>query len=260
MARNVGVNPTNLLNIQAGNLLNIQVGTRVNRTVTSIITNGNHPTNSFQKSKIKIAHLNIRSLKNRDHLTQMRQLAHDTNLDIIAISESWLNSTVINAEVEIAGYKLSRVDRLGKPGGGVCVYTRSSLKTKVLKDLSGISAMGFHQLWIQVQHNKLKSILLCITYRPPDCSTTCFEDFVDKYSQALTYGKEIFVMGDLNCNMMKNIPNADALKDLCSRLNITQLITSPTRVTLQSSSLINVIMTSNPDLITESGVVETHIY
>ena len=67
----------------------------------------------------------------------------------------------------------------------------------MLKDLSGISALGFHQLWIQVQHNKLKSILLCVTYRPPDCSTICFEDFADKYSQALTYGKEIFVMGDL---------------------------------------------------------------
>ena len=58
---------------------------------------------------------------------------------------------------------------------------------------------------------------------------------------------------------MKNIPVAVALKDLCSSLNLTQLITLPTRVTSQSSSLIDVIMTSNPDLVTESGVVETHI-
>ena len=141
--------------------------------------------------------MNVRSFKNRDHLIEMRQLAHENNYNVIAISESWLNSSVINTEVEIAGYKLYRMDRLNKSGGGVCVYTRCSLKIKVLKDLSGISALGFHQLWIQVQHNKLKSILLCVTYRPPDCSTICFEDFADKYSQALTYGKEIFVMGDL---------------------------------------------------------------
>ena len=35
----------------------------------------NKTSNKFLKSKIKIAHLNIRSLKNRDHLTQFRLLA-----------------------------------------------------------------------------------------------------------------------------------------------------------------------------------------
>ena len=78
----------------------------------------------------------------------------------------------------------------------LCVYTHSSLKTKVLKDLTGISSSGFHQLWMQIQHNKLRSILLCVAYRPPDCLTNCFvDDFMDTYTQALTRGKEIFVSG-----------------------------------------------------------------
>ena len=169
--------------------------------------------NRLQKSKIKMAHLNIRSLKNRNHLIQLRNIAEEKNYGIIAISESWLNSTVSNAEVEIVGYKLSILDRLNKTGGGVCVYTRRSLKTKVLRDLTGISNSGFHQLWLQIQHNKLKSFLLCVTYRPPDCPTSCFvDDFMDKYSQALTHGKEIFIAGSLNCNVMKPSPDADALK------------------------------------------------
>ena len=79
---------------------------------------------SFHNSKIKIAHLNVRSFKNRDHLIEMRQLAHENNYDVIAISESWLNSSVINTEVEIAGYKLYRMDRLNRLGRDVCVYTR----------------------------------------------------------------------------------------------------------------------------------------
>ena len=203
---------------------------------------------SLQKSKITIAHLNIRSLKNKKHLIQLRNFAQEENYGILAVSESWLNSTVTNAEVEIVGYKLSRLDRLNKTGG-VCVYTQNSLKTKVLRELNGISNSGFHQLWLQIQHKKLKSFLLCVTYRPPDCPTSCFvEDFMDKYSQALTYGKEIFIAGDLNCNVMKHSPEADALNDLCLSLNLTQLITSPTRETSESSSLIDVIMTSNPGL------------
>ena len=147
---------------------------------------------------------------------QMRKLAEENNSNIIAISESWLNTTFTNEEVEIAGYKLSMLDKLKKPGGGLCVCTRSSLKTKVLKDLTVISNTGFHQLWLQVQHKKLKSFLLCATCRPHDCPTTCFTDnFMDKYSQALIHGKEIFVVGDLNCNKMNSSPESGALKDLC---------------------------------------------
>ena len=115
-----------------------------------------------------------------------------------------------------------------------------------------ISPSGFHQLWIQIQHKKLKSILLCATYRPPDCPVTCFvDDLMEKYSQALTYGKEVFIVGELNCDMLKITQEANALKDFCSSLNLTQLITSPTRVTPQSSTLIDVIMTSNTALVAE---------
>lgn len=214
----------------------------------------------FQSSKIKIAHLNIRSLKNRDHLLQLRILIQEKGYDIFTVSESWLNSTVSNAEVEIEGYKLTRLDRTGKLGGGVCVYTRSLLKTQILKELTEISSSGFHQLWMQVQHKNLKSILLCTAYRPPDCPVACFNnDFSEKYSAALTRGKDVFVVGDLNCDMLKNSQETSALKDLCSSLNLTQLITSPTRVTKQSSTLLDVILASNTNIVSESEVIENHI-
>ena len=61
---------------------------------------------SLQKSKITIAHLNIRSLKNKKHLIQLRNFAQEENHGILAVSESWLNSTVTNAEVEIVGNKV----------------------------------------------------------------------------------------------------------------------------------------------------------
>ena len=79
--------------------------------------------------------MNVRSLKNRDNLIQLRELNGEHQYDILTISESWLNSTVKNSEVEIEGYRLLRLDRLGKRGGGVCVFTRNSLKTKIIKDI-----------------------------------------------------------------------------------------------------------------------------
>ena len=101
---------------------------------------------------------------------------------------------------------MSRLDRSRKikneSGAGVCVYMRKTLKSKVLKDLSRILDTGFHQLWIQFQLKTLKSFLLCVTYKPPDCDIASFEDVRDHYTEALVYGLPILVVGDLNCDLL----------------------------------------------------------
>ena len=66
---------------------------------------------------------------------------------ILAVSESWLNSSVTNAEVEMEEYKLIRLDR------SVFIYGDLS-KAKSFKIF-----LGF-QILAQVQHKKLKSFLL----------------------------------------------------------------------------------------------------
>ncbi|CAB3994838.1 Hypothetical predicted protein [Paramuricea clavata] len=91
--------------------------------------NNNQLSKSFHKSKIKTAHLNNRSLKKRDHLLQLRCLVKEKDYDVFAVLESWLNSTISNAGVEIEGYKLSRLDRTRKSGGGI-------LKPFQIKDIS----------------------------------------------------------------------------------------------------------------------------
>ena len=50
---------------------------------------------------LEILHLNIRSLKNRAHLLELRQLASERKSDIITISETWLNTTVTSEEIQI---------------------------------------------------------------------------------------------------------------------------------------------------------------
>ena len=73
---------------------------------------------SINTGLIKVIHLNIRSLWNNVHLIQLRELVHLVKFDI-AISETWLNTSVTSAEVNMDRYKLIRLDRLHKRGGGV---------------------------------------------------------------------------------------------------------------------------------------------
>ena len=149
------------------NLLNIPVDIFAAKTTShGTLHSANHGI-ILRKSKVTVAHLNVRSLRTREHLTQVRNLMDEKKYAILAISESWLNSTVKNAEVEIDEYRPRNIKN--EFGGGVCVYMRKTLKSKVLKDLSGISDTGFHQLWMQVQQRSshsccasLKSLLIVI--------------------------------------------------------------------------------------------------
>ena len=109
------------------------------------------PTSSKNNNNIKIAHLNVRSLKNRGHFVQVKDIVASHNFDVFTISETWLDHTVSNLEIEIPGYDIYRIDRQNKRGGGVCAYVRQFFKTEVLNEISGISDNGLHQLWVKIQ-------------------------------------------------------------------------------------------------------------
>lgn len=82
-----------------------------------------------QQRHLRVAHLNIHSIKNREHY----------------ISKSGLDNTVTDADVQISGYNIFRLDRLNKVGGGVCVFASDRFKIERLDDLSSISSSGLHQ-------------------------------------------------------------------------------------------------------------------
>jgi hypothetical protein len=48
--------------------------------------------------------------------------------------------------------------------------------------------------------------------------------------------KPIFILGDLNCNVMKDCPENTALGNFMFEINLNQLIITPTRITDTSES------------------------
>ena len=169
--REKNLSPKKRNGININNLLNIQTVTSTNNVAHSTLKENNK-----YDSGLKLIHLNIRSVRNDAHLHQLKEFSKLNSIDVLTISESWLNSTVTNKEIEIDGYRLHRLDRVYKKGGGVCTYVRKEIKSFVVKELTQISDSSFHQLWINVQVKKSKSLLVCTSYRPPDCPLACFED------------------------------------------------------------------------------------
>ena len=210
---------------------------------------------------LKIAHLNARSLKNRHHYLLIKETILSNEFDIFAVSETWLNSKTTNLEIEIPGYNIHRVDRENKAGGGVYIYVRQTYKTICLRDISSISASGFHQLWLKVQVRHLKSIIISTVYRPPNTPTSCFDsDFAANFVYASSLNAPIYILGDVNCNLLKpEAPDCKVLANFCSSYNLTQLITEPTRVTEQTSSLLDTIFVSDIKQVRESFVMHSSV-
>ena len=114
-----------------------------------------------------------------------------------------------------------------------------------------------------IQSKKNRSIIICVTYRPPDCALNCFEDhFKPNYIQVLTtrMNQPIFVLGDLNCNMLHDGPDRKAHVEVSTELNLQQIIKKPTRITDTTQSLIDVILVSNTASVLESSVLNSAIY
>ena len=218
--------------------------------------------NRKSANNLKIGHLNVRSLKNREHLQLVKHTISQNKFDVLTLSETWLNSSITDLELEIPGYDLYRIDRNTKPGGEVGVYALQTYKVKVLDDISNISDSGLHQLWIKnLQVRNLKSIVICAMYRPPDTPLTGFDTYLTpSLITASLRNKPIYILGDGNCDMLKpDCRGAIALTNFCNSFNLSQLVSRPTRVTKTTESLIDVIITSNPQQVIETNVMPSSI-
>ena len=78
----------------------------------------------YMKSNLTIAHLNVRSLYPK--VDMMNDLLSRNDIDIMCITESWLNEKLSNTNISIPGYQIFRRDRDSK-GGGVLLYVRDNL-------------------------------------------------------------------------------------------------------------------------------------
>ena len=49
------------------------------------------------------------------------------DIDVAAVTETWLNNSVASSDLTITGYNLIRCDRLRRKGGGLCVFVKNCL-------------------------------------------------------------------------------------------------------------------------------------
>lgn len=178
---------------------------------------------------------------------------HRQQFDVISINETWLNSTIDDCEVNIDGYEILRKDRNDRRGGGVAIYVRNSINYKLRSDLM---VDNLEMLVIEISKPKSKSFLINTWYRPPDTPLGVLEDF-EKCLQIMDLENlEIISTGDFNCDWLCKHENIQTrkLSEITETLQFEQIIKESTRITENSSTLIDLLFSNRPNNIIKSGV------
>ena len=186
--------------------------------------------------------------------------------DVFSISETWLKAPMNSSLLNIQGYTLLRLDRDPetsgkKAGGGLITYVNNKYKNG-LKELDHLhtSNTDLEAQWLRINRDLARDIVVCNLYRPPTGN-------VDKAIKTLNKNlcdnsvknAEVFILGDWNVNYVNKLSNDYKKLSFFEKSNqLTQMITSVTRVTQKSKLLLDLIMTNSRN-ISKSGTLDIFI-
>ena len=196
-------------------------------------------------------------------IDELRNIAKLSNAAVIGINESKLDDSVLSSEIHIDNYNTLPCDR-NRHGVGVVCYIRNDLSY----DAKSFFPPEIENIFFELLLPNTKPIVARIIYRPP--SQSDFLEIINTHFSKLdTNNNEIYksninlyldnsyIFQKYNSLQSQSIPS-DIKKyyEFCTIFDLKQLIEVPTRVTCSSSAIIDHILASFPDRVSQQGVID----
>ena len=196
-----------------------------------------------------IAYLNINSVRYK--LNELKPVCEKLDPLVLCLAETKIDDSFKTAQFVLPGFHPPfRQDRTNR-GGGLLAYVRADIPCRKLsfetKQVETISL----ELTL---NNKKWGIILA--YKPPKITNTEFLHEMEGLCERMTSLYEnILLMGDLNFDLLD--PNkSSALQDLMNLYDLQNLVTVPTFLHQNGSSLIDVALTPNKRQFCDSAVID----
>lgn len=199
-----------------------------------------------------------------DLINNMNGSNLSSSFDVIGVTELYGMSP---GEFSLNGYYpiefKTRNDTMGSRGG-VGMYIKNNYQFTQRKDLSIFIPHILESIFIEININN-KSVIIGTIYRPntpPKADIDIFmHTMADLLNQLNKEPKDVFIMGDINIDLLKYIDHPktnDYLEDIFSQ-GFIPLITKPSRITNHSATLIDHIYTNKRETHSSSGIVITDL-
>ena len=205
----------------------------------------------FKAKGLHFVHINARSIVNK--VEEIKFLARSSNASVLAVSETWLDDSILDSEIKIPGYKVIRHDR-NREGGGVCLYIRENLAFNERPDLKH---KKLETIFADILLPKTKPILIGCVYRPPK-----FSQFYNNLEESLMSSssldsQESYILGDFNTNYVAENKSSlmKSLKMFMKNFSLLQLIDTPTRVTVKTKTILDLILVTDSYKVSQSGTL-----
>lgn len=194
---------------------------------------------------LNLALINVRSL--RAGHEELSAAIDRYKPDLIALNETWLKKDEEKIVPAIAGYTLKSNPRLnGKKGGGVGFYIRKGVRARVKEH----PPSQLEQMWLELQVSGVGRFAVGTAYRPESVTV---QNAIGAIGESLdTFGscRGIFLLSDFNVNVTAtDKPNAKMLQTFMMQRNLVQLVSEPTRITDDSATTLDLLITDCPSLV-----------
>ena len=187
-------------------------------------------------------------------------LLHTTKPDIIIATETWLDKSIQNAEIECDNFNVYRKDRTGQIGGGVLIAVNSNIDSCEVSTKSSAEI-----LWVKIHCKGHRDIFVAACYRPNVADKTFTNALRETFDQIGSKRKRpcgYIVAGDFNFpgwdwNLGSLKPGTQQIllhsefKDFLNDFGLTQMVTEPTR----RNNTLDLIATNLPDQVNRTKVI-----
>ena len=196
--------------------------------------------------------LNARSILNKLNLFQAT--VYELHPDIIGVTESWANNSILNSELHLDGYQLFRCDRkTGNRGGGVLLYINEALNPTEYH----IKAPYCEHIWCQIG-----DLLVGVCYRSTNVNVVGQDNEINLINVLREVStKHVLIMGDFNYADIDWASNTTASTSGPSTIEflhtvedcfLTQHVLNATR----DDVILDLILTSDPELVSDVRVLD----
>ena len=191
---------------------------------------------AFSSKGFHVSNLNVRHIVPK--IGEIRILmSNESSPHILGLCETFLRENNRDSQISIDGYNFFRKDRSEtqeKHGGGLLFYFKESLNVKRRTD---IEISNIETLWAEIMLPNAKPFLISSVYRPPSTCSDWISLFEEELSVAQTTGLEYILIGDFNIDIA--LSSNTKWMNLVQLFDLTQLVSTPTRVTQTSSTIID---------------------
>ena len=213
----------------------------------------------MNKDLVSLIHLNIRSLP--ANLTGFMSYMSNVNhiFSITGFTETWLKPSNIET-FGISGYNHVGLTRQSGKGGGVSLFISDDIVYSEIQELNMVED-HIECIFIKITIRG-HTYFIGLVYRPPNSNITEFSNTMHSILDKVA-SKPCYIMGDYNLDLIKHEihhPTENFLDTMYANYFIP-LINRPTRITRESSTLIDNIFSNNYNVNDHqvNGILKTDI-